>query len=449
MNQRPAHTSSGIGLAAIGSSGLSRRRFLAAGAGAGLGAFALGGCGGDSGGDGKVGGPITVWTWPDNDKTFEKTIPIFEKKNPGTKVKVQAFASDQYNNKLLATLVSGSGPDVAMVEITNVAKYKGKPGFVNLADSPYDAAKSASQYADFSWNYVYDKDENRAFVLPKNTGPGGLFYRRDVLEEVDLPTEPDEVGDAFKTWDDFLAEGKKVAVKEERWLVDTPMTIVQAVRAQAGVSIFDESGRSQLTSPAIRAAVDLAKQAHDAGLVSPFEQWSQEWGAAIKNGTVATFLIGNWFGGIVKSVYAPESEGKWGVAFAPAYEGNSAFNSGGDFIGVLESSKNKATAWEFAKFVSQDADSLKTMYKANDLYPAWKPALDQAWMNEPDPFYADQNVNEVFADVSGEMKPPVTHEDDQAAVDALTDAVTEVMKGKADVATALDAARKRVEGRSG
>ncbi len=426
---------------------LSRRRFLSVGAGLGVGAFALAGCGGGSDDSGKVGGQITVWTWPDNDKTFEKTIPIFEKKHPGTKVKVQAFAADQYNNKLLATLVSGSGPDVAMVEITNVAKYKGKPGFVNLAEKPYDAAKSAGDYADFSWNYVFDKDKDSAFVLPKNTGPAGLFYRRDVFESVDLPTEPDEVNDAFKTWDDYLAEGKKVAVKNERWLVDTPMSIVQAIRAQAGLSYFDESGSCQLTAPEMEEAVDHARQAHDAGLVSPFEDWSQEWGAAIQSGTVATFLSGNWFGGIVKSVYAPKSAGKWGVSFAPAFEGNAAFNSGGDFIGVLESSKNKATAWAFARFVTQDPDSLKTMYKANDLYPAWKPVLEEPWMNEADSFYAGQNVNEVFESVSNDMKTPITNPDDAAAVDALADAVTDVVKGKATTKAALAAAKKRVEGR--
>ena len=89
--------------------GITRREFLLAGAGAGV--LLLGGCGSDSG---AAKGEITVWTWPDNDKTFAKTVPIFEKKFPNIKVKVQAFeGGDPYHNKLLASLVSGSGPDVA------------------------------------------------------------------------------------------------------------------------------------------------------------------------------------------------------------------------------------------------------------------------------------------------------------------------------------------------
>jgi hypothetical protein len=47
------------------------------------------------------------------------------------------------------------------------------------------------------------------------------------------------------------------------------------------------------------------------------------------------------------------------------------------------------------------------------------------------------------------MKPPVTNPDDQAAQDALSDAVLDVMQGKSSVTDALAAARRRVEGRTG
>ena len=54
-------------------------------------------------------GQITVWTWPDNDKTFAKTIPIFNKIYPKIKVSVQAFpnADTDYANKLLTAILAG------------------------------------------------------------------------------------------------------------------------------------------------------------------------------------------------------------------------------------------------------------------------------------------------------------------------------------------------------
>ncbi|WP_298328805.1 extracellular solute-binding protein [Haloactinopolyspora sp.] len=427
---------------------LSRRRFLTASAGLGAAAL-IGGCSNDTaadaGADGEVGGELTVWTWAD---LFEETFKIFEEKNPGTTVNVEIFAGDEYATKLLSSLSAGAGPDVAMIEITNVANFKGKPGFVDLAAEPYDAGQFADQYADFGWGYVLD-DEGKVFALPKNTGPAGMFYRRDIFEEVGLPTEPDQVNEAFKTWDDFLAEGAKVAIPDERWLVDTPMAIVQAIIGQGGLSYFNEAGEPQLNTPEMAEAVEYAKRAHDAGLISPFEIWSQEWGATVQNGTVAAYLIGNWFGGNVKNLYGPDTAGLWGVTFPPASGGTSAFNSGGDFIGILETSQNKATAWEFIKFVTQDTDSLRPMYQEIDLYPAWQPALEEDWMNQPDDFYAGQNVNEVFAAVSEEMKPPITNENDVDARDTLTDAVNEVLRKGTDIQSALDAVQERVAGRAG
>src|SRR4030088_232459 len=61
---------------------ISRRTFSVTAIGLGLSASAAGSlltaCGSDTNGSGQSSsGQITVWTWPDNDKTFAKTIPIF------------------------------------------------------------------------------------------------------------------------------------------------------------------------------------------------------------------------------------------------------------------------------------------------------------------------------------------------------------------------------------
>jgi ABC-type glycerol-3-phosphate transport system substrate-binding protein len=424
-------TGAGVG------SGITRREFLLASAGVLL----LGGCGSDSG---AAEGEITVWTWPDNDKTFEKTVPIFEKKFPNIKVKVQAFeGGDPYHSKLLASLVSGTGPDVAMVEISYVAKFKSKPGFVDLAGD-YSAEKFSGKYADFSWSYVSDQQEGRIFALPKNTGPGGMFYRRDLFEEAGLPTEPDQVNELLKTWDDYLSVGEKLSKENKQWMTDAPESVFQTIRSQAGVSYFDENGNLQVKNQVFTEALEYARRAEEAGLASPFTPFDQEWVASFKNGNIATYFYGNWLGGLIKSVYAPDTGGTWGVTFAPEFEGESAYNSGGDFIGILESSQNKPAAWEWIKFVTQDPDSLKKMYAANDLYPAWQPVLDAKWINDEDPFYSGQNVNEVFSPVSKRMEPPVTNPNDAVAETAMVAAVTDVVEGEASVEEALDAAEKQI-----
>ncbi|GAA2755695.1 extracellular solute-binding protein [Actinopolymorpha rutila] len=395
--------------------------------------------------DGALGdgtGEITVWTWPDNDRMFLQTIPSFERRYPRIRVRVQGF-SGTFNSKLLGALVSGTGPDVAMVEITNVSNFKSKPGFVDLSRKPFGAAAMAGKYADFSWKYVADDRSGRIFALPKNTGPGGMFYRRDLFKTAGLPTEPADVHAAMRDWPTFVSAGRKLAVKGQRWLLDDPGQLVAVLRNQAGVSYFDASGTPQLDSDIVANALEFAVGLQKDGLLAP-DMSSQERGAAINEGAIATFFSGNWFGGLLKAQYAPKSAGKWGVALAPATDGVSAFNYGGDFIGVLQASTNQLAAWEFVKWVTQDPVSLAAMY-GRDLYPAWKPAWKSDWINKPDPYYANENVNTVFSEVSATMRPPVTNPNDALASTALSNAVTDVVHGVRTVRAALRKAQADLE----
>jgi ABC-type glycerol-3-phosphate transport system substrate-binding protein len=435
---------------------LSRREFSSRALALGLSAGAIGSllesCGAASSTSGQGGNvQITVWTWPDNDKTFAKTVPIFEKLHPNIKVNVQAFpnADTDYANKLLTALVSGSGPDVAMVEINVVAKFKTKPGFVDLSQDPYNARQYQGNYAAFSWSYVSDGATGKVFALPKNTGPGALFYRRDAFQKAGLPTEPDQVHALLKDWDALLQVGKQLTVTGKQWMLSSPSQIFNTIIAEAGLSNYDAQGNLQLGNPTFKTAMQYAQRAWNEGIISPFTDWSAEWGAALANGTIAVHLWGNWFGGNLKSVYAPNTGGDWGVAFAPTFNGNTAFNSGGDFIGVLETSQNKQAAWEFCKFVTQDMNSLKTMYAANDLYPSWKPALSQPWMNVSDPYYKGQNVNQIFAPVQDKMVPPITNPNDVIVETALTAALNDITRGKMDIDAALSKAEQKIKAQTG
>ncbi|OLV18864.1 ABC transporter substrate-binding protein [Deinococcus marmoris] len=393
-----------------------------------------------------VASTITVWTWPDNDKTFETTVKLFNKVHPEITVKVQAFANgnDIYKNKLLTSLISGSGPDVAMVEIGVVSFFRDKPGFVDLSQSPYNAKRFASNYDQAAWADVNTKD-GKIFALPKNTGPGALFYRRDLFKAAGIKDDPASISASLKDWDQFIEVGKKVSKDNKQWMISTADEMVNAIVAEAGVSYFNSAGELQVTGPVFQKAFAYAKKAYDAGIISPFSSWTPEWQATMSKGTVATYLWGNWFGGLLKSSFSTDGQGEWGVAAAPAYNGTSSFNSGGDFIGILQSSKNKDAAWTFITWVTQNAESLKAMYQKNDLYPAWKPALSAAWMNGTDAYYAGQNPNSVFKPISAKMKPVTTNPADPIAAGAVTTALNNVLKKNMDIPSALKAAAQEIK----
>lgn len=261
--------------------------------------------------DGELGdgtGEITVWTWPDNDRTFNETKKSFEKEHPEVKVNVQGF-SGNYNSKLLGAMVSGTGPDVAMVEITSVTQFVTKPGFVDLRADPFKAEQYADRYADFSWSYAVNPDGGKVSLLPKNTGPGGMFYRRDIFKEAGLPSDPAQVHEAMPDWDAFVEVGKRVVKKGERWLLDDATQLVATIRGQKGVSYFDEDGNPQLGSDTFVEALEFAIKLQRDGIMAP-DTTDQERGANIGSGKIAAIFSGNWFGAFLKVQYAPDDKGK-------------------------------------------------------------------------------------------------------------------------------------------
>ena len=393
-----------------------------------------------------ISGTITVWTWPNNDRTFAALMPAFNEAYPNIKVEVQGYpnANNGYLNTLQRALLSGSGPDVAMIEIGQLALLRERPQWVDLSQAPYNAGELMANFAPAAAANVTLPD-GKIVALPKHTGPGGLFYRRDIFEEAGLPTDPEEVTALLADWNAFIEVGKKVVVPNERWLLANGMEIVSTMMAQRGVSWFDAGGNLQLDNPVFAEALDLVKVAADEGLISPFVMWTPEWQGAFGQGQIATIMSGNWMGGLLKRAFAPNDAGKWGVAPAPAAaDGNRSFNAGGDHIGILETSDNKEAAWAFIHWLVMNDESLKQQYQNDDLYPAWTPAGSTEWINFEDPYYAGQNVNEVFATVQAGLIPFTLNANDPVAIGAMQTAVNNVVQGVATPEEALEQAKTEI-----
>jgi len=131
---------------------------------------------------------------------------------------------------------------------------------------------------------------------------------------------------------------------------------------------------------------------------------------------------------------------------APAAEnGVSAFNWGGDFLGVLETSKNKDAAWALVKWIAMNDTSLKLQYEKGDLYPAYMQAGTAPWINFQDPYYDGQNANEIFAKVQAEMVPQTTNPLDAIASQAVETAVNAVVTSGKPIDAALAQAEAEIK----
>ncbi|WP_026703181.1 ABC transporter substrate-binding protein [Salibacterium aidingense] len=399
---------------------------------------------GSSSDDGKE--EITVWTWPNNDQTFENiTIPMFEEEHPDINVKVEAFGSEEYPQKLRTSLTAGEGPDVAMVEIANVSDFREMGTFENLNQEPYNAAELKADYVDYTWEYV-EGDDGSVFALPKNTAPAAMFYNKKAFSEAGLPTDPDEVHELMKTWDDYVEAAGELSTSGEKWAISTPNQVKDTIIQQNGTPYYDEEGNLQINNETFMDAYDYVEQLDEMDAFSPYVEFSSEWNGAIQNGSVATYFHGNWFEAYLKN-NSPEGEGNWGVTYAPEYKGQSAFNDGGDFIGIVKDSEKKETGWEFVQFVSQNSENLEKMYTQDALYPAYEEALSNEWMNQENEFFGGQVTNEIFAEVADNMEAPSISVNDPVAESGVNDLLSNITESDRSLNEALEQAVSEIEAR--
>lgn len=162
--------------------------------------------------DTSISGEISVLTWPNNDRTFEALMPAFNEAYPNIRVNIQAVVNNNnaYVNALQRALLTG-GADVAMVEINQLALLRDKAQWADLSQAPFNAGDLMADFAPFTVANVTLPDGKIA-LLPKHTGPGGMFYRSDIFAEAGLPTDPAEVEALFSDWDAFIENGQKLVI---------------------------------------------------------------------------------------------------------------------------------------------------------------------------------------------------------------------------------------------
>ena len=152
---------------------------------------------------------LTIWAWVPH---MQMEIDLFEAANPGIKVNlVNAGQGGPQYVKLRTAIKAGTGaPDVAQIEFDMLPTFRQVEALADLA--PYGANEHAGDFIDWSWQQV--SDGNQVYAMPWDSGPLGLVYREDILEQVGA--KPAETWDEFAEPGDEAAQGPSRPVPDQR-----------------------------------------------------------------------------------------------------------------------------------------------------------------------------------------------------------------------------------------
>jgi lactose/L-arabinose transport system substrate-binding protein len=395
-------------------------------------------------------GEITVWSWNIAASSLKSTIEGFNKQFPDVKVTVEDLGNQQTFDKMLAGCAAGG---VGLPDIISVENHESEifwnqfpDCFVDLKTLGY-TDEIAAKFPDFKRTEL--EMNGKAYAMPWDSGPVTMFYRRDFYEKAGIDPA------TIKTWDDFIAAGKKLqeanpGVTMTQADINGDTEFFRMIANEQGCGYFASDGQSiTVNQPACVTALETVKKLKDAGLLIA-GTWDEKI-QANKAGTVATQMYGGWYEGTIRST-APDLAGKWGVYQMPSAsaDGPRAANLGGSALAISGSSKNKEAAWAYVNYTLGTNDGQVTMLKDFGLVPSLLSALDDPYVKQEQPYWDGQAVWVDILSTLPKVKPSRGTPFFQDADKILVAAQLKYLNGEyPDAKAALDDVANQVAGVSG
>ena len=389
-------------------------------------------------------GTITIWGWDVAAATMKASVKKFQKQYPDVKVKVEDFNSGDLYEKLTVGLAArGSGlPDVVLMEDERIPGYVHQfpTGFLSLNKLGYDQFKDSFNPAKVA--AVKNKDGD-FIAAPWDIGPAGVFYRVDYFEKANV--DPNSI----KTWDDYIAAGKKIkAVTGAQLLpIDIPNYdgVFHMMMQEQGVSYFDKDGKIALQSKEAIRAMEVIKKLHDEDLILNNKGWDGIVTATV-NGSVATVPYGVWYAGSIMD-QAPDLKGKWDVFYLPGFDdgGTRYANVGGSSLLIPSTSKNQSAAYAFVEFFTTDKESQLLGFEKYGLFPSLKETYSEPQFTANSEFFNNSPIFKKFADIVDQVPQINVNENYAKASTLMSNAQAAILLENKAVESALKDAKKQLE----
>ena len=390
---------------------------------------------------------ITIWAWNVAAKALVESAKSFNQKYPNIKVNVQEYGLAQnVYERYSVILSSGVGvPDIIQIESDYVQTFAetypqyffDMNGYIDI-DGKVDPSKISTSY----------DSEKRLVSIPWDSGPVVMFYREDLFNQagIDINT--------IITFEDYISAGKKL---KERFpnitMTGLPFTqdenLFRCLLVANKSYYLNNKGEITVASSKAIETLQMIKRLIDEGVAKNTINWDGGI-VANKNGELASWIMGGWWGGTIKD-QMPEMKGKWKIAPIPAFpDGARASSSGGAGLSITASEPIKqAAALEFIKESLMNVDNQLMMYEKYSLFPSYLPTYDDARFLKSDDYFGD-DFNKILADVTKEIPNVIYASEDFAEIkNTVVSVYEDVLNNNRDIKSALEQAASQINGATG
>jgi multiple sugar transport system substrate-binding protein len=333
-------------------------------------------------------GSFTWWTFFDQAPFLKEK---FEAKYPNIKVNLEMFGGNEYQTKLMTTIMSGQGvPDLMDLEEGYVYKFIESDKFADLSKLGGDAL--VKDY--YPWAVAMGRDTKGVLKgICDNVSPVAFWYIRSAMKQW-LGTDNDaEIAAKLSNWDKIIEVARDVKAKSGGKVFLLP-NLGEMVKVE-GYSLvpFVRNGKFAI-DPAWYDLIKLMRTLHTEGLVANLGSWSGEWASAWNAGTLLIRVMPSWdFFSDWKI-----NDGNVGVAKPPknSYEG-------GTYRAIYVESNQKALVMEFIKFMTSEEFQTANL-STNNQMPANRKVIETLGKTYSAPKFGGQNLLATYDAISNGIK---------------------------------------------
>jgi multiple sugar transport system substrate-binding protein len=415
------------------------RRALGLLAGAAAAALVLTGCasgnsGNGGGASGDVTGTVTLQTWaltPTYSGYLKNVAKSFEKKYPGTTVKLVDQPGDGYSDKVLSQASSNSLPDVINLP-PDIALPLAKRGY--LQDISKDDSTLKKTYVNGALSAYNYKGVSGTFGYPWYLNTDVDYWNKSMLQQCGL--DPDNVP---KTTDELFTQAATMHSKcPDDYLMSRKPGLSDF--SLAGVKILNSDGTKFTFADSSKAAdlIDKYAKAYQNGYM-PSSVLNSDY---LGNSTLFTQAKVAWTTGGATAIADFEKNNpslKGNIVVSPALDTPPLYVQG---LSVSSKSKHLATAEALAKFMTNATNQEKFAHLVS-IFPS-------TTSSQSDPYFSkDDGTTEAKARVlankalkTAENLSPVEAND--AMTTFLDQQIALAMKGQTTSKQALETAQTKM-----
>ena len=370
-----------------------------------------------------------------NAQTLDQMKALFEKKNPGIEVKIEATGYGEYFTQLQTRLVGGTAPDCYELNYENFVTFAAKNVLLDLGPM-FPSARISKTAFDKSALKAFSY-KGKQYGVPESYSCVLLIYNKDVFDKagVGYPTEK-------WTWQDIIAAGKKIrALGQDYYGLLQPIHFWEfyKVIVQNNGSLFNaDATKFAINSQANVEALQYMVDNHNKYNITPTKTQQSGQGDydMFYTGKIGMIITGNW----AFTDFIQKCKFKWDIAVEPGNKrkGCHFFSNG---IVVNKNSKYPKEALKWAGFMSSDKECAMLRIKAAWEVPAVsnKEAINLYVSQKP-----PENRKAVFDSLKYLVTPPVIEQFNEMAT-IVTEQLEKARDGEKTPQQALDDAQKALE----